>query len=56
MKLPDWTIGQYIALFLAIVGVVVGVAALIVSNPFLGLFGITIVCSAGVAALLGLQN
>lgn len=56
MRLRDLSLVSVIAVVLAIVGLCLGVAAMVVSNPFLGLFAITVVCSGGVAALVGLQD
>ena len=38
------------------IGLGVGLAGLLNSDPFLGLFGISIVCSGAIAALLGLHD
>lgn len=56
MKLRDLTLASVIAIFLAVVGLGMGIAALIVSNPFLALFSISLVCAGGVSALVGLQD
>lgn len=55
MRVRDYSIPTLIALFLAVVGVGLGVTAMIVSNPYLGLFAITVVCAGGVSAIIGLQ-
>lgn len=52
-ELTGWSVG---AIALAVVGVSIGVAALITLNPFLALFGLTIVCAGGVSAMIGLQE
>lgn len=44
------------AIAFAVAGLGVGVVSLAKSDPFLGLFGISLVCSGGVAALLGLHD
>lgn len=56
MKLRDLSIAQGLAIVLGIVGLGIGAVALFTSNPFLGLFAITVVCSGGVSALVGLQQ
>ena len=44
------------AIALAGGGLAIGVLALIDSDPFLGLFSISLVCCGGVAALVGLHD
>lgn len=56
MKLRDLSLASVIAIVLALIGIGLGAAAMIVSNPFLGLFAVTVVCSGGVSALVGLQD
>lgn len=56
MKLPDLRLSSVIAIILALLGLGLGLAAMIIGNPFLGLFAITVVCSGGVSALVGLQE
>lgn len=56
MKLRELSLASVIAILLAVLGVGLGIAAMIISNPFLGLFAITVVCAGGVSALVGLQD
>ena len=56
MRLREMSLASAIALLLGIVGLVVGACGLIQSNPYLGLFGITIVCCGGISAMMGLQD
>lgn len=56
MKLRDLSLASAIAIVLALVGIGLGVAAMILANPFLGLFAVTVVCSGGVVAMVGLQE
>lgn len=56
MKLRDLALTSVIAITLALIGLGLGVAAMIIANPFLGLFAITVVCAGGVSALVGLQD
>lgn len=55
-SLREVSISGAIAVVLALIGLVIGVAALITSDPYLGLFGISVVCSGGVAAMVGLHD
>lgn len=56
MKLRELALSSVIAIVLALIGIALGVAAMIISNPFLGLFAITVVCAGAVSALVGLQD
>lgn len=55
-RLREIRLSTVIAVGLAVAGLIIGVCALITSNPFLGLFGITVTCCGGIAALVGLQE
>lgn len=56
MKLRELTAYSIVAISLAVVGTGLGVWALLSLNPFLALFALTLVCSGGVSALVGLQD
>ena len=56
MKIRERSLASVIGIVLAVLGLGLGLTAMIVSNPFLGLFAITVVCAGGVSALVGLQD